>query len=169
MKIKTLIILTIVLGVFASAQAQVASNPPYILDQSVIASGGGQNSTGGTFSLDGTIGQSIAGTTSTNSPFSLTSGFWTAAPFAPTAASVTISGQVLITDGRGLQNAQVIMSDASGNTRTAKTTSFGYYYFDNVEVGQTYIVSINSRRYKFAPQVVSITEEVFGLNFTAVE
>lgn len=59
-----------------TARAQVATGGSYSLDQSVIASGGGQNSTGGTFSLDGTIGQPLAGVSSAAAPFSVDGGFW---------------------------------------------------------------------------------------------
>lgn len=67
-----------------TATAQVASNPPYTLEQSVIA-GGGQNSAGGTFALDGTIGQSAAGNALSGSPFAVTSGFWTFTSAVPEA------------------------------------------------------------------------------------
>ena len=83
---------------------------------------------------------------------------------APTAASVSVSGRVLVND-RGLRNAFVTLTDQNGNTRTVRSSSFGYYRFDEVEVGQTYIVSVRSKRYQFAPQVVSVSEELSELNF----
>ncbi len=84
---------------------------------------------------------------------------------APTAATVSVSGRVLTPLGRGLTNATVIMTDASGNTRTARTSTFGYYRFDEVEAGQTYIFSVRSKRYRFAPRVVTITEDLTELDF----
>ena len=169
MKIKTLIILTIVLSAFASAQAQVASNPPYVLEQAVIAGGGGQNSTGGTFSLDGTIGQAVADTNgASGSSYKVQSGFFTAAPLAPTAASVSISGRLLTADGRGLTNARVILTDANGTQRVANTSSFGYFRFNEVEVGQTYIISVVSKRYQFTTQIVTVLEEVVNLEIIAL-
>ena len=88
--------------------------------------------------------------------------------FAPSAATVSIGGRILTDDGRGLTNARVVLTDADGNNRTVITSSFGYYRFDDVEVGQTYIISIVSKRFQFAPQVVFVSEEINALDFTAV-
>ncbi len=86
---------------------------------------------------------------------------------APTAASVSVSGRVLTGNGRGLMNATVTMTDMNGNTRTARTGSRGYFRFNEVEAGQTYVVSVSSKRYSFAPQVISVMEDLTELNFTA--
>jgi len=59
------------------------------------------------------------------------------------------------------------LTDAFGNTRTARTSTFGYYRFDEVEAGQTYIFNVRSKRYQFAPQVVTVTEDLTELNFIA--
>jgi Concanavalin A-like lectin/glucanases superfamily/Cohesin domain/Carboxypeptidase regulatory-like domain len=85
----------------------------------------------------------------------------------PTAANVTVSGRVLTTDGRGLTNAIVTMTDASGNVRSYRTGSFGYFNFDEVEAGQTYVFSVNSKLYTFAPQILPINDDVSDLIFTA--
>jgi len=85
----------------------------------------------------------------------------------PTAASVSIGGRVTTPEGRGLRGALVSLTDQNGNTRTAMTTTFGYYHFDEVAAGETYVISVSSKRYSFAPQVVSVMEDLTGLNFTA--
>ena len=94
---------------------------------------------------------------------------WTmVAPSAPTAAAVTVGGRVMTQAGnRGLGNALVYLTDQSGATRIARTNAFGYYRFEEVGVGQTYVFNVSSKRYTFAPQVVSLTEEIGNLNFTA--
>jgi len=164
------IILTATLSALLSTTtpAQVAGNPPYTLDQSVIASGGGTSADAGNlYSIAGTIGQPVAGTTGTNLPYSVQGGFFTSPPLAPTAAAVTISGRVLTPVGRGLRNAYVVLTDASGNTQMAQTSAFGYFRFSDVPAGETYIVSVVSKRFSFTPQVVSVTEEITGLNFIA--
>ena len=84
---------------------------------------------------------------------------------APTAAMVSIGGRILTPDGRGLRNATVILTDSGGNTRTARSTTFGYYRFNDIAAGQTVIITIVSKRYRFAPQVVSVTEDIEELNF----
>ena len=86
---------------------------------------------------------------------------------APTAASVSVSGKVLVGKGTGLENAVVTLTDSNGETRTVRTTSFGYYRFDDVEVGQSYTMTVRSRRYLFSPQIITINEVVEDLNFMA--
>ena len=85
---------------------------------------------------------------------------------APTAAAVSISGRVLTPEGRGLMNARVILTDSNGNSRSAATSAFGYFHLADVEAGTTVVLSVSSKRYSFAPQVVSVTEDLTGINFT---
>jgi len=86
---------------------------------------------------------------------------------APTAASVTISGRVSA-GKRGVARVVVYLTDQNGSTRTALTNQFGYYRFDEVEVGQTYIFNAYSKRYQFTPQVVTINDSLDNLNFTVL-
>jgi hypothetical protein len=105
----------------------------------------------------------------------ITGGFQTATVnyslfvMAPTAASVSISGRVFGGNGRGLRNAYVILTDDQGTSRTVQTSAFGYYHFEEVEVGRTYILTVQSKRYEFEPQVIFVTEELTELNFYPVE
>ena len=89
--------------------------------------------------------------------------------FAPivSASSVSVFGRVSTNDGRGLINAYVTLTDAQGATRIARTSTFGYFRFDDVEVGQNYIVSITSKRFQFTPQVVAVNDEITDLIFVA--
>jgi CSLREA domain-containing protein len=88
--------------------------------------------------------------------------------FSPTAATVSVSGRILTPDGRGLINAKVILTDAQGNSRTAISTSFGYYRFDEVRVGEVYILSVSAKRYQFNAQAVNVMEEMNELNLSAL-
>jgi hypothetical protein len=88
---------------------------------------------------------------------------------APTSAAVLVGGRVFAPDGRGLKNARVILTDSQGNTRTTLSTSFGYFRFDGVEIGQTYILSVSSKAYIFEPQLVQVFEEITELNLIAQE
>lgn len=148
--------------------AQVASNPPYTLDQAVIGSGGGASS-GGAFSLNGTIGQSIAGQKTNASPFSVYAGFWTPGILAPTASSVTVSGRVTNSIGRGIRNVLIIMINSSGIERVAASTTFGYFSFQEVAAGETYIFTARGKRFTFSrnTQARSITEDTTDINFVA--
>jgi len=88
---------------------------------------------------------------------------------SPSAANVSVSGKVFTPQGSGLTNAIVILTDQDGNSRTARTTSFGYFRFNEVEVGQTYVINVSSKRWQFKPQVISVNEEITELNLTANE
>jgi hypothetical protein len=86
---------------------------------------------------------------------------------APTAAAVSVSGRVLSSEGMGVVNASVTITDSSGITRTARTNPFGYFRFFEVQAGQTYLVSISSKRFSFAPQAVRVLDNMTELNFSA--
>ena len=86
---------------------------------------------------------------------------------APTAANVSVSGRVFTPDGRGLQNAVVTITDQNGAIRSSRTGSFGYYHFENVAAGATHVFEITSKRFRFAPQIVNLSEDLSELNFTA--
>ncbi|MGI8788129.1 MAG: carboxypeptidase regulatory-like domain-containing protein [Pyrinomonadaceae bacterium] len=89
-------------------------------------------------------------------------------PLAPTAAAAKVSGRVISVRGRGVANATVILTDAQGETRQARTNPFGFYSFGDVPSGETYIFSVSAKRYRFAPQVVFINEDTENLNFPAL-
>ncbi|MEJ7701590.1 MAG: choice-of-anchor Q domain-containing protein [Pyrinomonadaceae bacterium] len=88
---------------------------------------------------------------------------------APTAASVSISGRVTTASGRGIVNVRLTLTDSNGQIRTARTTSFGYYRFDAVQAGETYILSAIGKRYTFSQpvQVLNVNEETDAVNFIA--
>jgi CSLREA domain-containing protein len=85
----------------------------------------------------------------------------------PTAASSTVSGRVFTPTGRGLLNAFVVMTNQNGDAVSVRTNQFGYYRFNGVQSGEIYIFSVQSKRYRFASQVVSVAEDLDGLNFFA--
>ncbi len=71
--------------------------------------------------------------------------------------------------GRGIVNVRLTLTDSSGEVRTATTTSFGYYRFDDVQAGETYILSAAGKRYTFSQPVLvlSINEDTEAVNFIA--
>jgi len=95
--------------------------------------------------------------------------FAVAQALAPTAAGVSISGRVLDATGRGIALARLTLTDSSGDTRTALSNPFGYYSFEDVEVGQHYVLSIGHKRYVFDPsvRVINVVDEILGLDFIA--
>lgn len=86
---------------------------------------------------------------------------------SPTAASVTIGGRVLTADGRGISKAIVTLTNFSGVTRTVGTNPFGYYRFNDVQVGESQILNVKHKLYTFVPQVVTVNDDVSDLNFVA--
>jgi hypothetical protein len=74
---------------------------------------------------------------------------------------------VLTPDGRALSNAIVQLTDGSGNVRSAISSPFGYYRFEDVEAGATYILGVASKRYTFAPRLVQVLDEIIDLDLTA--
>lgn len=88
---------------------------------------------------------------------------------SPTAAHVSVSGRVLTPDGRGLQSAIVTMTGQSGNVRTVRSSSFGNFSFADVPAGEIYVFEVVSKKYQFAPQVMSVSEDITELILTANE
>jgi hypothetical protein len=86
---------------------------------------------------------------------------------APTAASVSVSGQLVTAAGNGVTNATVVLTDSLGNRRSALSSSFGHFSFEGVAAGQTYTISVDSKRFRFSPQVVTVVDDVNGLVFVA--
>jgi len=88
---------------------------------------------------------------------------------AQTAANVNVSGRVLQTKGRGVANARVEMTDQGGNVRTARTNPFGYYRFNEVAVGETYIISAKHKNYEFDSQALAVNGSLSEVNLSARE
>lgn len=87
---------------------------------------------------------------------------------APTASNVAVSGRILTAVGIGLQNAVVTLTDASGASRRARSSTFGYYRFDGVRAGETYLVTVASKRYLYAPRVLSVEDDLTNVDFIPV-
>ncbi len=86
---------------------------------------------------------------------------------APTAATATIGGRVTAGGRRGVSGAVVRLTDQNGVIRTAPTDLRGYFRFEDVAVGETYVLSVFSKQYQFTPQIISVNENITDLNFTA--
>lgn len=143
-----------------------SSGGPYGITQSVIASGGA-TSDGGTYSITGTTAQSIAGVQSSSSTYGTRGGFWQFF-LAPTAASVLIGGRVTDFTGRPIPNVIVTLAGAAGPGRSTRTTTFGYFNFEDIEVGHTYIIAANHRRYSFVPTALVVNDSVTDIEIVAL-
>lgn len=105
----------------------------------------------------------LCATVSSLSPFVV------AAPVGPTAALVAVGGRVTTPSGNGIRHVTVTLTDEAGQTRQVRTGSFGYFRFEDVEAGRTYIVNAVSKRHSFAPQIITVTDQITDLRFTAIE
>ncbi|MEP6903944.1 MAG: LamG-like jellyroll fold domain-containing protein [Actinomycetota bacterium] len=110
------------------------------------------------------------------SPTLCTSGVASLSPFAivniaPTAANVSVSGRVTDASGNAVARVRVSISNSNGIIRTASTNSFGFYRFDEIPAGESYVVSAAHKHYQFAPltQVVVVNDAVSDIDFTAIE
>lgn len=88
---------------------------------------------------------------------------------APSAATVSICGRVTSITGRGIMNVRLTLTDSSGQIRTATTNASGDYQFDDVQAGDTYILTATGKRYTFSQpsQVLNVNEETTEVNFIA--
>lgn len=88
-------------------------------------------------------------------------------PMAPVAAGVTVSGKVMTPQGSGIKQAIITLTDSRGNIKTATTSSFGNFQFDDVSVGETYVLSVRARSYTFQTptQILTVNDNVSNINF----
>lgn len=87
----------------------------------------------------------------------------------PTAANVSVGGRVLSDEGGGISRVSVTLTNGAGVSRSATTNSFGYYRFDNVASGETYILTVNNKKYLFtdSPRVVNVQNDLTDVDFRA--
>lgn len=90
-------------------------------------------------------------------------------PNTPTTASVPFSGGILAFKWRGISITCVSITNQNDETHAALTNPFGYYRFNEIPAGETYIISVAHRRYQFInnPRILTILDEISELGFTA--
>jgi hypothetical protein len=139
----------------------------FVIIKSTTAGGGGTAS-GASITVTSSMGEAVSGTSSSGGIFSVGSGFQPPPPQAvPTAANVTVSGRVLTASGSGIRNAVVTLIDTRGVVRSVSTSSFGYYHFEDVRAGGSYVIGVASKRFRFSPQAVNLTDNLTDLNLVA--
>lgn len=87
-----------------------------------------------------------------------------------TAAQSSISGRVTTANGQGIRNAKIVITGGSLNEPIIVTTgSMGWYSFEGLASGQTYVVTVNSKRYTFSnpTRVISLVDNIVDADFTA--
>jgi hypothetical protein len=87
---------------------------------------------------------------------------------APLPATASVSGIVKSAEGRGITNATVTLSDASGLLYTTITDRRGSFRLDNIPAGVTYTVTVSQGRYTFDSQIVELNDNATALTFTGI-
>lgn len=87
----------------------------------------------------------------------------------PTAARAEITGRVLTRDGRWIPNAAVTLRDSMGAVRITRTGSFGYYRFDDLPVGGTYVLNAADRNHTFDPRTIVLLDSVIDFDIVSRE
>lgn len=87
----------------------------------------------------------------------------------PTAGGVEVSGRVVNLEGRGIRNAKIALVDSHGVAYVKLVGQFGEFKFEDIPSGETYIVTVSSRRYQFAPQLLQVFDNVTDLVFVPLE
>ncbi|HQU82835.1 MAG TPA: choice-of-anchor Q domain-containing protein, partial [Pyrinomonadaceae bacterium] len=138
---------------FTNRTAETKSLAP-----SLVISINGQPTAAGVFNFSITVFPFAGGFTSTTD--------YQLQVVPTTAANAEVGGKVLTADGRGISRALVTMTDANGNTKSMRTNSFGYFKFEDVHTGETYVFHVLTKGYNFTPQIVTVNENISELNFT---
>ena len=81
----------------------------------------------------------------------------------------TVTGRVLTPGGQGLRNATVLITDSRGVKQITTSSSFGAYVFANVRGGETYTISVSSKRYRFAPRVLVVPSNLNDIDLIGLE
>ncbi|MGH9946492.1 MAG: SdrD B-like domain-containing protein [Pyrinomonadaceae bacterium] len=88
---------------------------------------------------------------------------------SPSAANVSLIGRIMTAEGRGIRNVQVYLLEQDGTQHSALSSSFGYYRFDDIEAGQSVVVSVSAKRFEFPNPVrlITLDDNIEGFDFIA--
>lgn len=106
-------------------------------------------------------------TTTPNAPGSDGADIGAVELLVPTAASVSVSGRVIDAGGRSVARATVQLAEANGNILISQTNAFGYYAFEDIGVGQSIVLSVNSKLLLFQQQLITVNEDITGFDLVA--
>ena len=99
----------------------------------------------------------------------MVAGGWGIQFLAPTAANVSVSGQVR--NGKTPIGGATVTITGGDLTepRFTKTNNFGNYSFEGLAAGKIYVVSVSAKRYTFSQSsiVLNVEDNVAGADFEA--
>lgn len=91
----------------------------------------------------------------------------------PTAAEVPVGGRIVVKTEEGMvgigSSVVTLTPVAAGERYMAVSNSFGYFQFDSVPVGETYILTVAAKGYSFDPpsMTISVFDPIQDLQFIA--
>jgi hypothetical protein len=89
--------------------------------------------------------------------------------FGPTASFAAVSGTVSLPNTLLQGRIFVTLTDMQGNARTVTPVKGGIFRFRDVAAGETYILSVSVRGVNYAPQIITVTEDMNGITFEPVD
>ena len=88
--------------------------------------------------------------------------FFVNAPLSPT---VSVSGRITDSFGRGIANASISATNSQGDIFTTNIRSNGSFVFGDLPADDIFTIRVSARRYRFALQTVNTNENLTGINF----
>lgn len=85
----------------------------------------------------------------------------------PTAADASLTGRVVSVTGNPVPGAEVMLTDQNGSTVRARTSPFGYFQFDQLNTGESYVLTASAKGVVFQPQLVTMNGTVSGFELIA--
>jgi hypothetical protein len=56
----------------------------------------------------------------------------------------------------------------TGETQVSLTNQFGYFHFDAVPVGESYLLSVSHKHHEFESRFISVVDDVSDLEIVAI-
>lgn len=78
-----------------------------------------------------------------------------------------VSGRLLTAYGSSVPNTRVTLTDLSGKSMSVISDESGAYRFTGLQLGESYTISVASRRWMFTPITVSVTGQTVNVDLTA--
>jgi hypothetical protein len=88
----------------------------------------------------------------------------------PTSSAASVGGRVVTASGQGIRGAAIVVSGNSLPTPIiVKTGSLGYYQVDGLQTGETYVLTVVSKRFTFAQpsRVINLADNINDVDFMA--
>ncbi len=77
----------------------------------------------------------------------------------------SIEGRLFTSEGKGVSSAWVTLTNSNtGETYTVLSNPFGVYRFGGIKTGRTYVISVESKDFTFAPQAISLLNDMTGVD-----